>query len=137
MSTLETTTVTVTIDAPLETVSADIADPASHLEWATEFFSGSAEDVGDGTWRMNVARMGGPVLMRIDGDIALGVIDMYLAPVGAPFGAPLPVRVIPNGGGSDVLFTLTRLPGQTDQEWTEGLHSMKRELENLKTRHES
>jgi hypothetical protein len=137
MSTLETATVTVTIDAPLETVSADIADPSSHLEWATEFFSGSAEDKGDGTWQMNVPRMGGPVLIRIDGDTALGVIDMYLAPVGAPFDAPLPIRVIPNGGGSDVLFTLTRFPGQSDQEWTEGLHSMKRELENLKTRHES
>ncbi len=137
MTTLETATVTVTIDAPLETVSADIADPSSHLEWATEFFSGSAEDKGDGTWQMNVARMGGPVLMRIDGDTALGVIDMYLAPVGAPFGAPLPVRVIPNGGGSDVLFTLTRFPDQTDQEWNEGLRSMKRELGNLKTRHES
>ncbi len=86
---------------------------------------------------MNVPRMGGPVLMRKAGDTALGVIDMYLAPLGAPFGAPLPVRVIPNGGGSDVLFTLTRFRDQTDQEWTERLHSMKRELENLKTRHET
>ena len=137
MSTLETATVSVTIDAPPETVSADIADPSSHPEWATEFFSGTAEDKGDGTWQMNVPRMGGPVLMRIEGDTTQGVIDMYLAPLGAPFGSPLPVRVVPNGDGSDVLFTLTRLPNQTDQEWTGGLESMERELENLKTRHET
>ena len=137
MSTLETTTVTITIDASPETVSADLADPSSHLEWATEFFTGVAEDQGDGTWQMNVPRMGGPVLMRMDGDIAQGIIDMYLAPVGAPFGAPIPVRVVPNGDGSDVLFTLARFPNQSDEEWTEGVQSMNRELENLKARHES
>ena len=75
--------------------------------------------------------------MRIEGDISQGVIDMYLTPMGAPFGAPLPVRVVPNADGSDVLFTLTRFPNQTDQDWTEGLQSMKRELKNLKARHES
>lgn len=137
MSTQETATVTMTIDAPPETVSADLADPSSHLEWATEFFSGTAQDQGDGTWQMNVPRMGGPVLMRIGGDTRQGIIDMYLAPVGAPFGPPIPVRVIPNGGGSDVLFTLARMPNQSDQEWSEGLQSMKRELTNLKARHES
>ncbi len=137
MSTLETTTVTITIDAPPDTVSADLADPSSHLEWATEFFNGVAEDQRDGTWQMNAPRMGGPVLMRIDGDTARGIIDMYLAPVGAPFGAPIPVRVVPNGDGSDVLFTLARFPNQSDEEWTEGIQSMNRELENLKARHES
>ena len=43
----------------------------------------------------------------------------------------------PNGAGSDVLFTLARFPNQGDQEWTEGVQSMNRELENLKARHES
>jgi len=137
MSTFETTTVTVTIDAPLETISADLADPSSHLSWATEFFSDSAVDKGDGTWLMNVPRMGGPASLRIDGDTTQGVIDMYLAPEGTPFGPPLPIRVIPNGDGSDVLFTLARFPGQSDQDWTEGLQSMKRELQNLKARHEA
>ncbi len=137
MSTLETATVTMTIEAPPESVSTDLADPSSHLEWATEFFSGPAEDQGDGTWRMNVPRMGGPVLMRIDGDTTQGVIDMYLAPVGVPFGAPLPVRVVPNGDGCDVLFTLAKFQNQSDHKWAAGLQSMKRELRNLKARHES
>ena len=137
MSTLETATISMTINAPPESVSADLADPSSHLEWATEFFSGTAEDQGDGTWQVTVPRMGGPVLLRIDGDTTQGVIDMYLAPLGAPFGAPLPVRVVPNGDGSDVLFTLARFPNQSDEEWVEGLRSMERELTNLKARHES
>ena len=40
MATLETHTVTVTIDAPLATVAADLADPTTHHLWATEFFAG-------------------------------------------------------------------------------------------------
>lgn len=137
MNTFLTATVSITIEAPLAVVSEDIANPAAQLEWATEFFTGEAEEQEDGTWNMNVPRMGGPVSFRIDGDVSLGVIDMYLAPQGAPFGPPLPVRVVPNGDGSDVLFTLARFPGQSDDEWEAGIASMERELLNLKARHES
>jgi hypothetical protein len=44
--------------------------------------------------------------------------------------------VIPNTDGVDVLFTLARFPGQSDDDWEEGLLSMSRELTNLKERHE-
>jgi len=104
MATFSTTTVSTTIDAPPDRISADLADPRSHPEWGTEFFAGGIEDLGDGTWRTNVPRMGGPVVMRIDGDPSLGVIDLYLAPTGTPFGPPLPIRVVPNGSGADVLL---------------------------------
>lgn len=83
-----------------------------------------------------VPRMGGKVRMRIDADVASGHIDLYLAPTGSPYGPPLPVRVVPNADGVDVLFTLARFPGQSEAEWEEGLASMARELENLKARHE-
>jgi hypothetical protein len=75
--------------------------------------------------------------MRIDADIAAGRIDMYLAPVGAPFGPPLPVRVVPNGDGCDVLFTLARFPGTDDAEWQSGLASMEHELEQLRGLYQS
>ena len=47
------------------------------------------------------------------------------------------MRVVPNGDGCDVLFTLARFPGTPDEAWEEGLASMQRELENLKARHEA
>ena len=81
--------------------------------------------------------MGGDVSMKVDADIANGRIDLYLAPMGVPFGPPLPVRVIPNCDGCDVLFTLTRFPGQPDAAWADGLASMQGELTNLKSRHET
>lgn len=136
MATLETTTLATTINAPFELVTADLADPTTHPVWATEFFAAPAIEAGDGTFRTVVPRMGGPVRLRIEAHEPSGIIDLYLAPEGAEFGPPLPVRVVPNGDGVDVLFTLARFPGVGDEEWREGLESMTRELQQLKARHE-
>lgn len=137
MPTFTTATVSVTIDAPPARVSAELADPTTHPEWATEFFAGPVTAAGDGEYHVTVPRMGGDTRMWVDADVAGGRIDLYLAPAGAPFGPPLPIRVIPNGDGCDVLFTLSRFPDVPDAAWEEGLASMKRELANLKARHEA
>lgn len=136
MPTLSTSTVSVTIDAPLAQVAADLADPTTHPEWATEFFASPATRLETGDYQVTVPRMGGDARMRVDADAGSGRIDLYLAPAGAPFGPPLPIRVVPNGDGCDVLFTLARFPGMPDADWEEGLASMERELANLKARHE-
>ncbi|MCI0543325.1 MAG: hypothetical protein L0Z49_02625 [Actinobacteria bacterium] len=138
MSTFPTATLTVTIDAPLGTVATDLADPATHPEWATEFFASPASPSPDGTGvSVVVPMMGGPVTFDVKGVPELGVLDLYLAPAGAPFGPPLPVRLIPNGDGVDVLWTLTRFPGMPDEVWAGGLASMERELDALRRRHEA
>lgn len=137
MSTLPTAVVTVTIDAPLPTVAGYLADPARNHEWATEFFAGPLTPAGDGEWLADVPMMGGPVRYRHDADPAHGILDVYLAPRDTDFGPPLPVRIVPNGDGADVMYVLTRFPGTPDEAWEQGLASMRRELEHLKTRLES
>ncbi len=134
MSTQETRTLTVTIDAPYEVVTADLADPARHLEWATEFFAGPGRQQEDGSVIAMVPMMGGEVRFQVAGDPKAGIIDLLLAPVGAPYGPPLPVRIVPNGDGADVLWTLARMPGADDEAWEQGLESMNRELFALKDR---
>jgi hypothetical protein len=131
---MTTETVRVTIDVPLETVVADLSDPMTHPEWGTEFFSTPATRVAENEITTTVPRMGGEVSMKVVADVAAGNVDLYLAPIGAPFGPPLPVRVVPNADGADVLFTLARFPGLTDEQWAEGVASMQRELGNLKAR---
>lgn len=136
MTTMIIETVRITIDAPFEQVTSDLADSTTQHEWATEFFAGPARSVGDCEVLVTVPRMGGEARMKVDADPVSGHIDLYLAPVGAPYGPPLPVGVVPNPDGVDVLFALARFPGQSDTEWDEGIASMARELENLKARHE-
>lgn len=137
MTTHETRCLTVTIDAPFDAVSADLADPATHPLWATEFFSDTeATPVGDGVYRMTSPMMGGPVLARAEARPELGTIDLYLAPEGSPFADPLPIRLVRNGSGVDVLWTLRRPDGLPDAAWHGGLASMERELDALRRRHE-
>jgi hypothetical protein len=136
MATLETHTVTVTIDAPLATVAADLADPTTHHEWATEFFAGPVRPGEPGEFVARVPMMGGEVRHKIDADAERGILDLYFAPHSAPYGPPIPVRLVPNGDGVDVLWTLARFPGVSDQAWQQGLASMARELAALKRRHE-
>ena len=136
MTTLQTHTVTVTIDAPLAQVAADLADPTTHPSWATEFYAGPVRPAAGGDFTAPVPMMGGQVRHRIDADISRGILDLYFAPLGAPYGPPIPVRLVANGDGVDVLWILARFPGVSDQAWQQGLASMTRELQALKRRHE-
>jgi hypothetical protein len=80
--------------------------------------------------------MGGTVRYKIEADTKQGILDLFLSPEGADFGEPLPVRLIKNGSGVDVLWTLTRFPCMPDAVWENGLASMGKELLALKARHE-
>jgi hypothetical protein len=134
MRTLQTSTRTVTVDAPPDVVTRDLADPATHADWALEFFAGPVTPFRDDEYVAIVPRLGGRVRLRVDADIPAGRLDMYIAPLDAAYGPPLPIRVIPNLDGCDVLFTLSRSPGLSDEQWEEGLRSMDRELQNLAVR---
>ncbi|MFQ5558353.1 MAG: hypothetical protein ACE5GB_12715 [Acidimicrobiales bacterium] len=118
-------------------MAADLAAPINHPEWATEFFAGPASENDDGSVSVSVPMMGGPARMNIEADVDRGIIDVYLAPDQVPFGDPIPVRLVPNGDGVDVLWTLGRPDGIPDPAWQQGLDSMARELANLKARHEN
>lgn len=43
-----------------------------------------------------------------------------------------PIRVVPNGTGSTVIFTLMRRPGLTEQEFNEDAKAVERDLASLK-----
>lgn len=133
MPTLHTKTLTVTIDAPFEQVAKYLADPANAHEWATEFFAAPLRPTSNGEWIASVPVMGGETRYRQDVDLEHGLIDVFLAPTDGEFGPPLPVRLLRNGDGTDVLWTLARMPGTPDQAWSAGVESMQRELDHLKT----
>ncbi|HEC19792.1 MAG TPA: hypothetical protein ENI97_10685 [Gammaproteobacteria bacterium] len=136
MAIFESKTLTVEIDAPYEKVMMDLADPMTHPEWAKEFFAGPAKKSEYGYVLAPVPMMGGTIKFKIESDIALGLLDLYLAPPDSDYGAPLQVRVIRNGDGANVLWTLFRFPGLSDSNWKDGLISMSKELLELKKRHE-
>jgi hypothetical protein len=45
----------------------------------------------------------------------------------------MPMRVFPNGEGAEVLITVFRQPGVSDEKFAEDTHWVRRDLEALKT----
>jgi hypothetical protein len=78
----------------------------------------------------------GPVKVRFSERNEFGVLDHWVSPTPG-LEIYIPMRVIPNGGGSELLFTLFRLADMSDDkfaadaEWVKGdLTSLKKLLES-------
>lgn len=61
-----------------------------------------------------------------------GVLDHYVT-VAPGLEVYVPMRVLPNGSGSEVLFTVFRLPEMSDERFAEDAALVERDLKTLKT----
>lgn len=125
----------VTIAAPPARVYAFASNPQNLPRWVPSFFE-SVERI-DGEW---VAQSPlGRVTVEFVHDNDLGVLDHTVT---LPSGARItnPMRVISNGDGSELLFTLIQHEDMTDQQFQEDaelvlsdLHTLQRLLESPST----
>jgi hypothetical protein len=120
-------TVSVSIACPPGRVYAFVADPANLPRWATAFVRGARRS--ESGWVLDTP--GGPVGFRFVEPNDLGVLDHHVTP--APGVEILnPMRVVPNGTGSEVIFTLFRLAEATDEAFAEDAAMVERDLRTLK-----
>ena len=94
MPIFETKTLTISIDAPYQEVANDLADPATHPEWAHRFFSGPAIRTGAAEVFVQAPMMGGKARYKVEADAERGIFDLFLAREGDEFGPPIPVRLL-------------------------------------------
>lgn len=120
-------TVTVSIDCDSGKVYGFVANPENLPKWA----KGLARSVGrsDAGWIVETPQ--GPMTFRFVPKNDLGVLDHVVSP--AP-GTEIyvPMRVVPNGSGSEVLLTVFRLPDMSDEQFAEDLRLVERDLATLK-----
>ncbi len=83
----------------------------------------------DGEWIADSPA--GPVKVRFTERNPFGVLDHHVA-VRPGLDVYIPMRVIANGTGSEVTFTLFRLPGMTDEAFARDAESVERDLRALK-----
>ncbi|QQC67787.1 SRPBCC family protein [Paraburkholderia ginsengisoli] len=104
-----------------------MARPASFSRWA----SGLGKPLGnEGTvWRFEGET--GPVKIRFTEPNRYGVLDHY---VELSDGSEIyvPMRVIANGTGTEVQFTLFRVPGMSDEKFAADSEWVLRDLNKLK-----
>jgi hypothetical protein len=118
----------VYIDRAVDEVYAYASDPANLPAWARGL-GGSIEQVG-GEWVATDSPMG-RVVVAFAPHNELGVLDHDVT---LPSGETVhnPVRVIADGVGSVVVFTLRRQPGTSDADFARDAAMVTADLERLR-----
>jgi Polyketide cyclase / dehydrase and lipid transport len=115
------------IDRPADEVYEHASDPANLPEWAPGLGT-SVEKVGE-EWfvETSMGRVGFASVERNDH----GVLDHDVT---LPSGETThnPMRVVRDGTGSEVVFTLRRLPNMTDEEFARDAEAVADDLARLK-----
>jgi hypothetical protein len=120
-------TVSVGIEVDPGSVYTYASDPAHLPEWAPGFVK-SVEKRGN-SWVAQTPL--GQATFRFAPANDLGVLDHDVdMPAGAFHNS---MRVIPNGKGSEVLFTLLQLPGISDEQFQQDMDTVRADLNKLRT----
>jgi hypothetical protein len=123
----ETRHLTVAIDRPAAAVYAYVRDPAHLPAWAAGMAAGIRRERGE--WVADSPM--GRVLVRFVPVNEYGVLDHDVV---LPDGTTTtnPFRVLADGAGSEVVFTVRRQPGTSDEDWAADTAAVAADLESLK-----
>ena len=126
-NTFESRTITVRIARPRHEVYEFTSLPENFPRWA----SGLAKSLKkvNGEWIAEAPE--GQVKVRFTERNDFGVLDHHVA-IRPGVEVYIPMRVIANGTGSEVLFTLFRLPDMTDETFARDAEWVERDLRALK-----
>lgn len=120
-------TLTVSIDRPPAEVYAFVTNVENLPRWATAFVR-AVRKTGDG-WIAETTE--GPIGFEYGPRNDLGVLDHVVRP--APgVEIHVPMRVVPNGAGSEVIFTLVQFPGMPAEKFARDIDMVQRDLATLK-----
>ena len=125
--TFESRTISVRIDRPPGEVYAFASRPENLPRWAAGLGT-SIENV-NGEWVALTAD--GPVRVRFADQNGFGILD-HLVTTAAGAEVAVPMRVFANGDGSEIAFTLFRLPNVSDDAFARDAASVARDLQALK-----
>ena len=127
--TLEALTLSVSIERNLSEVYAFASAPENFPRWASGL-GYSLEQASDGAWIAETPA--GRATIRFSEPNAFGVLDHTVVP--APgMEIYVPLRVVANGdAGSEILLTLFRQPGMSDEKFAADAAWVLRDLRALK-----
>lgn len=126
-TTIESRTLSVRIDQPFARVYEFLVDPANWNRWA--FGLGKSLRQSDSGWIADSD--GGTLKVRFTARNPYGVLDhTVIRPSGAQ--VRVPMRLITNGRGCELLFTLFREPDITDERYNGDANFVQSDLSRLK-----
>jgi Polyketide cyclase / dehydrase and lipid transport len=121
-------TLSVSIDCPPDRVYDFVSNPENIPRWATAF----ARSIKRAGAEWIVETTDGPMEIRFVRWNEFGVLD-HTVKLASGVEILNPMRVVSNGTGSEVLFTLFQPRDMSDQKWTEDAGMVERDLRTLKS----
>jgi uncharacterized membrane protein len=119
--------IAVSINRPAAEVYESVSNPENLPKWATGL-GGPIKNV-DGEWIAEAPM--GKVKIRFAKRNTFGVLDHdVISEPGGKFHNPM--RVVPNGSGSEIVFTLLRQPDMSDEKFLEDANWVEKDLRILK-----
>ncbi len=117
------------LDVPAAQVYAFVREPANLPRWALGLTDSPGREV-DGRWVAETDA--GPLTVDFVPRNGFGVLDHDVT-----FGSGQtfynPMRVTPHGDGSELVFSVRRLPGQSDEEHAADVRAVAADLARVRT----
>lgn len=119
-------TITVSISRPAAEVYHFASNPENFPDWAR--FCESIERQ-EGDWMITTPD--GRMKIRFVESNPYGLLDHYVT-VAPGQEIHVPMRVVPNAAGAEVIFTLFQTPGMSDARFAEDAATVERDLQTLR-----
>jgi hypothetical protein len=104
--------------------------PEFFPNWAAGLADSAMRPDGDGRWLAD--GFDGPIHIRFTPHNVLGVMDHWVDP-GTGQDVHVPLRVVENGDGAEVILTLFRQPGMDEDRFSADIKLVNRDLKALKS----
>jgi hypothetical protein len=119
-------TLTVSINCPAAQVYEFVSNPQNLPRWAKGLCKSVRQS--DTDWIVETPQE--PTKIRFAPKNDFGVLDHYVSP-SPGVEIYVPMRVVPNGAGSEIIFTVFRSPEMSDEQFAEDIGLVERDLETL------
>lgn len=125
---LESRTLSITIAHPPQKMYEFVSNPENLPRWA----AGLCKSVRKSKAGWIAETPQDPMQIRFAEKNDFGVLDHYVT-TAQGIEIYVPMRVVSNGSGSEVIFTLFRMPGMSDKQFAEDVGMVERDLKTLKS----
>jgi carbon monoxide dehydrogenase subunit G len=122
-------TVSVEIAMPAAEVYRYVRDPDELPKWAAGICK--SVTVKDGVWHVNTETELGIVRFAFCEDNAFGVLD-HTVTFSSGLSQLNPMRVLANGDGSELMFTVFQTEGMSDAAFVKDVQAVTRDLKTIK-----
>jgi len=127
---LNSHTLNVQIARPLDEVYEFLLEPTNFGKWA---YAGDAQMkyLGGRDWAVETSV--GPRIIRFAERNSFGILDYFALLTADSPPHPIPMRVVANGEGTELIYTSFQRPGMSEAEWKSVIEWVTADLYALKS----